>query len=94
MGSSDILFLAVGLAISVIVTAVSFCVLKLMNAQSRHLKVGSALAFPSLLIMLIVYIENWKHDPHGIAMIALGFLAIISLPVTIFTAKILARRFC
>jgi integral membrane sensor domain MASE1 len=93
MNISDVLLLAAALAVSIVFTVVSFSVLKLMNCSISRLKVGSALAFPSLLVMIIVYVENGKQDPHGIAMIVLGFLAICSLPVTIFTATFLVRRF-
>jgi len=72
-----------------IVTIVFFFVLRFLRVQSRCVKVGSSFAFPGHLILIIAYVEIRNSDLHGFVMVGLGF----SLPATISTAALLARRF-
>jgi hypothetical protein len=93
MNAGDIPFLAIAIAIAVLVTALTFFALRKLKAPSTSLRLGSALAFPALLIAIIVYVNVWNPDPHGYIMVGLGFLSFMSLPFTILTTAILARRF-
>lgn len=93
MNAGDIPFLVGAIAVAVLVTALAFVVLWKLKARPTLSRLGSALAFPALLVAIIVYVEIWNPDPHGYVMLGLGFLALVSLPFTILTTTILARRF-
>jgi hypothetical protein len=93
MNWNEIAILAAALVVSMIVTIVFFFVLRFLRVQSRWVKAGSSFAFPGLLILIIAYVEIWDPDPHGFVMVGLGFLALLSLPATVLTAALLARRF-
>lgn len=93
MNASDIPYVVVAMAIGVVVTGIAFFVLRAMKTRTHILTKLSPLAFPALLIAVIVYVEVWHPDPHGFVMVGLGFLALISLPITILTTMLLVRRF-
>ena len=93
MNASDIPFVAAAMVVGIIVTGVAFFILRALHAGSALLKTLSALAFPALLIAIIIYVQVWNPDPHGFIMVGLGFLAVVCLPVTILTTALLARRF-
>ena len=93
MNVSDISFLLAALAVAVLVTAAAFFGLRMLRIGPRTHLLFSALAFPAVLIAIITYVEVWNPDSHGFIMIGLGFLAFVSLPVTILTTTLLARRF-
>lgn len=93
MNAGDLPLLAAAIAVAVLVTAAAFLFLRMLKIGPTALKLSSPLAFPALLVALIVYVEVWNPDPHGWIMMVLGFLALMSLPFTITTTLILARRF-
>ena len=89
--SGDQLLLAF-VGASMMSTAIAFSIFRAIGLSS-HLKLASAGAFPAFLILNILYAEIWGRDPHGFVMIGIGSLVIASLPITILTTKLLARRF-
>lgn len=93
MNASDIPFLLAALTVAVVITAAAFFGLRILRIGPTAHRLMSALAFPAVLIAIIIYVEVWNPDPHGFIMVGLGFLAFVSLPVTVLTAALLARRF-
>lgn len=93
INAGDLPLLAAAIAAAVLVSGGTFLVLRMLKVGPIARRVASAIAFPALLIALIVYVEIWNPDPHGWVGVALGFLAFASLPFTITTTLILARRF-
>lgn len=93
LNASDLPFAAAALAIAMVVTGVTFFILRALNAGTALLKALSALAFPALLVAIILYVEISNPDPHGFVMVGLGFLAVMCLPITILTTALLTRRF-
>ena len=93
MNAGDLSLLAATIAVSVLVTGGAFLVLRLLGVGPIALRVLSAIAFPALLVALIIYVEVWNPDPHGWLMIALTFTAFVSLPFTIATTALFAKRF-
>ena len=93
MNASDIPFMLAAIAVGIVVTGATFFMLRAMKIESSLSRALSATAFPALLVAIIVYVEVWNPDPHGFVMAGLGLLALLSLPVTILTAVVLARRF-
>ena len=81
------------MTVAVLVTAVAFSILRMFKVRPIALRIASALAFPALLIVVITYVNIWNPDPHGWIMVGLSFLAFLSLPFTILTTTLLARRF-
>lgn len=93
MNASDLPFVLAAIAIGILVTGVTFFILRALKVRSGVLRVLSASAFPALLIAIIVYVEVWNPDPHGFVRLGLGFLALVSLPITILATAVLVRRF-
>ena len=93
MNASAIPFLLAALTVAVVITAAAFFGLRILRVGPNAHRLLSALAFPAVLVAIITYVNVWNPDPHGFIMIGLGFLAFVSLPVTILTTTLLARRF-
>jgi len=93
MNAGDIPFLLAAFAVAVLITAGAFFASRMLKVGPTTLRLVSALAFPALLMAIITYVNIWNPDPHGFIMVGLGFLAFVSLPLTILTTALLTRRF-
>lgn len=93
MNASDIPFVLAVIAVGLVMTGIVFFILRGLKVRSGVLRVVSATAFPALLIAIIVYVEVRNPDPHGIVLAAIGFLVLVSLPITMLATAFLVRRF-
>ena len=88
-----LLLVLIPLATSLAITALAFAILKRFGARGAGLTAASALMFPALATCLSGYILHSGRDLHGIATLAFAALAVLSLPITILTARLLAQRY-
>jgi hypothetical protein len=86
-------YLAIVLIVSVVVTSLAFLLLRALKIEPVTRKRLSAAALPALLMGTAAYVVICNPDPHGLVMVGLSFVTLLSLPVTILTATLLARRF-
>jgi peptidoglycan/LPS O-acetylase OafA/YrhL len=86
----DLPFVSAALAVAALVAAGALLAATKLGASPRLAKLIGVVAFPGILLAVYVALRN--PDPHGFALIAFILLALLTLPVTLLTTFLIARR--
>ena len=77
---------------SVAITKLAFALIKRLIPKRGWLTVASAAVFPVMAAVLAFYVAQSGRDLHGILTPLLAAIAVMTLPITTLTAKLLTKR--